>query len=467
MATISQPAPLAGDSLLEKLPPELLEKILLEVVNGVVSPSGYTGKRYDRLRCNTEATQGFSMAPLLLKHRLVSRTIRMSSWRSLTKVLGETIFDMCSKESMANLVALTSCANLAPWMNKLTVSCFKVSKTYPRIYSDIQDDNDDDDDAFANRNGVCQNELSRVRDLDVKWYDYAWASPMVGGDISTEDMYQAGINPGFQKVLKKMFSACLACLVNLDNVCYFYHGYHVPARFREFEHRYRSVGVFKFGVAAHDNQTGADLGFRLLMDIMAIAKLQPKRLCLAVYLANPQYFWTSSWTSLKCLRRVEELTLTDPGNVPRVWKTSTASISAIAISKTTFPNLRSFSMEIDCFPDVSSINNQLLPQVLDLPELRHVSIAGGRQSCPNILEFLDLLKGTVQSVSLRNMEDVSYEPILKVLRSLKLDVLAIHDGYDQWWVGDTYDEREFRGVPKGLLESIAKNVTFGPLEPDF
>jgi len=480
MATISQPVPLAGASLLEKLPPELVEKILLEVVSDVTPPSERTGdRRCHPLRRNLRIASGISIASGLLRHRLVSRTIWVSSWRSLAKVLGETIFDMCSKESMANLVELTSCASLAPWMNKITVSCFKVNETYPLSYEFIEEFGNDDV-AFANLNDVCRNELLRLRDLDKIWYRNDWAFPSTRGGVSTDDLYR-GINVEFQRGLKKMVSACLACLVNLDNVCYFYDEDHVPARFREFAHQYESdhiparfrelayryeSGDLMFGVATGDeNQAGADLGVWLLLDILAFAQLQPKRLSLAVNLESPHYFLTSSWTTTSCLRRVEELTLTDPGDAPRAWQMSSSFISAIQISKTIFPNLRSLSVEIGCFPDSWSKNGLSLPQALDLPELRHVSITGGIQSCPRILNFLKLLKGTVQSVSLRKMKAISYEDIINVLRSFELDVLVIHDGGREWWKGDTYDMEGFRGVPKGLLESIAKTVILGPEGP--
>jgi hypothetical protein len=140
MATTSQPAPLAGDSFLERLPPELLEKVLFEVVSDITPPSEYRLYDSNILRCKLEEEFGASFASLLLEHRLISRTIRTSSWRSLAKVLGDTVFDMCSKKSMSNLVALTSCTSLAPWINKLTVSRFKVNKAYPFFDSALEDE---------------------------------------------------------------------------------------------------------------------------------------------------------------------------------------------------------------------------------------------------------------------------------------------------------------------------------------
>jgi hypothetical protein len=61
------------------------------------------------------------------------------------------------------------------------------------------------------------------------------------------------------------------------------------------------------------------------------------------------------------------------------------------------------------------------------------------------------------------MQELSYEPILMTLGRLKLERLAFYDRSIQWWEDDTEDKDGFRGVPKGLLESLAKEVDVGPL----
>jgi hypothetical protein len=315
---------------------------------------------------------------------------------------------------------------------------------------------------------VCQIDISRLRDLDETWYNNTWFSPVTAPNaVSNLDLHQPGINFQFEQGLRDMVSACLACLVNLDNVCYYYDMDYVPARFRKLANRYESVSNFAFGVApGYDSEAGIDLGFRLLMDIMSIAKSQPKRLCLPMNTEDPHYFLASSCTTTSCFSRVEELTLIAPGIVPRAWQRPYSAVSAVPISKASFPNLMSLSVYLGVLNISWPNRNLLLDQVLNVPKLRHVSITGGEQSNPRLLGFLESLKRPIQSVSLRDMRAISYEPILKVLRSLELDVLSIHDGYNQWWEGETYDMREFRGVPKGFLESVARSGIFGPEEPD-
>ncbi|EAT77395.2 hypothetical protein SNOG_15170 [Parastagonospora nodorum SN15] len=357
MAATSQPAPLAGDSFLERLPSELLEKILLEVVGDIIPPAGYRHNDAKPIRCELEGEFGASFASLLLGHSI--------SWRSLAKVLGETLFDMCSEESMANLVALTRCASLAPWMNKLTMSCFKVNKTYPFIHDALANDGNDGC-VVAYLNDVHQNDLRRLRDVDKIWYTTAWSLPTTTEDTSVLELGPVGINAEFERGLKYMVSACMVSLVNLDNICYYYDVDHIPARFRDFAHQHKSNDLFNFAVVSGViSEAGADLGFRLLMDMMLVAKLQPKCLCLAVTIKEPQYFVTSasSDAAMSIFRQVRELTLIEAGIV---------------------------------------------------------------------------------------------------LKSLSLEALTIHDEYGVWWEGDTYDEREFRGVPKGFLESVAKSGIFGP-----
>jgi hypothetical protein len=60
------------------------------------------------------------------------------------------------------------------------------------------------------------------------------------------------------------------------------------------------------------------------------------------------------------------------------------------------------------------------------------------------------------------MADISYEPILRYLQPLELDIFTIDDKFDGWWEGETYDNEGYKSVPKGFLESIAKHVELSP-----
>jgi len=119
--------PLADLSTIEKLPAELLECILLEVAKHAVLPvtededSGSVVYRYAQ-----EEEQACSLA-----FRLTSRRFRNCSWKAFGAYLGETIFDLRSRQSISNLTAASTCEHLAPWVTKLIISCDEAPADYP------------------------------------------------------------------------------------------------------------------------------------------------------------------------------------------------------------------------------------------------------------------------------------------------------------------------------------------------
>jgi glucuronate isomerase len=117
--TISQHS--VATSRLELLPSELLERILLKTLRGAQSLSAEKKHLFD-LRCFQDMNSCCSKAASLLGHRLVCSTIRDHSWRALAKVVGETVCDLCSRQSMGHFMALSRSKALAPWVRKLTVT---------------------------------------------------------------------------------------------------------------------------------------------------------------------------------------------------------------------------------------------------------------------------------------------------------------------------------------------------------
>lgn len=71
--------PRAGTSRLERLPGELLEKILLDVVKDTPPPETKDAAGHSHLRCECEHSKKTLSASKLLMLRLVSRTIRARS----------------------------------------------------------------------------------------------------------------------------------------------------------------------------------------------------------------------------------------------------------------------------------------------------------------------------------------------------------------------------------------------------
>jgi hypothetical protein len=171
MATAPLP-PIAGASYLEQLPAELIENIPLEVVKDVEPPVKWDMEGHTILRCQVQygGKTNSSNASTLLAHRLASHTLRNSAWRALAKVIGETIFDIRSKESVENLVAISHCEVLAPWIHKLTVGYFTVDDIYPFSLNPSIDSAK----TLANMDDRSRAELLRVRATDEGWYSSTW-----------------------------------------------------------------------------------------------------------------------------------------------------------------------------------------------------------------------------------------------------------------------------------------------------
>ncbi|EFQ91033.1 hypothetical protein PTT_12264 [Pyrenophora teres f. teres 0-1] len=143
---------------LEQLPSELLEKVLLEVVSEVMPPTSS--------QANEEIKSGQTFASKLLAHRPISRPFCNHFWRALAKVVGETTFELCSRGSFEDLVAVSQCKKLVPWLNKLTFSI-----TYPMEKHPTAEDDGQKKLSIADIVGptLCR-ELMRIKNDDATWY---------------------------------------------------------------------------------------------------------------------------------------------------------------------------------------------------------------------------------------------------------------------------------------------------------
>jgi hypothetical protein len=463
----------AGASLLEQLQLELLEKIMLEVMDDVASPITYDEDWKHVLRCCAEISTGTSIATLLLAHRLVSCTLRDSSWKSLAKVIGETIFDLRSKDSVENLAAVTECPQLVPWVQKLTVSCFTVDHQngFPHLWF-VRD---------GSRRNKIGPHLPRAKAMERLWYPLAWRWAEDGsGRVDSVDGYSLSPQDGTE-ALVALLGKCLRSLHNLSSVNYHYEDNYVPGRYR------LAAGHLPGSFSVDETDAcdrGAWLGQFMLLEALAIAQTELKSLEISVTLGGPHWFelLSTNDTVLRVLQSVQTLTLRDELAQPIPGSPASRNMSVVTLARTCFPNLRSLTLEAytpcilsyDPFPSG-------LPETIDVPRLADLTIIHGRQSDELFLGFLRRLKDSVRSVTLNAMQGSTYEPILEVLKQFGLDKLTIYDKDDKWWGKEEYvgpyfkengqwrrkctvDKYGFRGVPKGLLEGFAKEVNVGPLK---
>jgi hypothetical protein len=121
-------------SPIENLPAELLEQLLLYVVGDVVPPVSVDS---DARRVHRVMQVKRNHVQLSLAFRLSCKKLYACSWRALGSFLGETVFDIRSRESCDHLLAVSQCENLAPWITKLTLACHQSLGSYPADNSSI------------------------------------------------------------------------------------------------------------------------------------------------------------------------------------------------------------------------------------------------------------------------------------------------------------------------------------------
>ncbi|KAH7087182.1 hypothetical protein FB567DRAFT_593023 [Paraphoma chrysanthemicola] len=457
MVTSPSP-PLAGTRPIEKLPTELLEKILLEVVNSVKCPIIYEDTGQETLRSQEEIEQGASLAKGLLAHRLVSRTMRGCSWRGLGRVVCETVFDLRSAQSFENLTAVSERKELAPWISKFTVAFFAVKDSYPfsELVSPLEMAN--------NMDKGSREELLRIRASDRRWSDETWRwgeTTQTQSMLQTEQRLRLGDG---SKTAVDLLTRCINLFPNLSYISYYFNERETSARFRGLARQHRNKTNHRFSVGDEIGEHGAYLGMHLVTEAMIRASFRPNKLDLHAYLHEPHYFNVPvSFDRLKdVFSKVEHLKLSNLCSLGSHQHETTSSESVVTIDRNLFPALHSLTLQADWCHEYEDDSSVPIPTTNHVSELNRITIIYGWQSSPKLLGFLHLFKPTLQSVTLRQMEDVSYKPILTALRSFNLDMLAIYDGYDEWWDEESADPKGYRGVPMEAFDGIAKTLILRP-----
>jgi hypothetical protein len=115
------------NSPLAKLPPELLEKILLEVVVND-KPRYESTAHFESMANHIEKSEAISTT---LAFRTVCTTFRDSAWRALAKMIDYTTFDLRSRDSIGALEAISKTPEVAPWVFQLNFACHATFEQSP------------------------------------------------------------------------------------------------------------------------------------------------------------------------------------------------------------------------------------------------------------------------------------------------------------------------------------------------
>jgi len=450
-------APPAGASFLEQLPAELIENILLEVVSEVEGPNVHEqGAR--QIRCVQEIHSRASLSTGLLEHRLVCRTLRKCSWRAFALVVGETLFDIRSRKSIENLQALSHCGEVAPWVQKLTFCCLTVSETYPAPSHDPYRDerrnmSKDDRSAFMS-----------IQEKDETWFPTAWT--WISSNNATSDLDNEDADLTIDKDTTQLVHAVSGNLLSFQNLRHlkFEHVENfIPARYK-FLARTRKHGPapdFTVGSGVHTSR-GAYIGLHVLLASLKEAQLKPKVLSLAVAMDDPHNFMTSHHLRdlYRVFEQVERLTLI------KAYEVNTAYWDSVGrpmfITKSALPALRFLTIIANLYARDEIWPLEPFPPASDVPELVNLTMEEWLPNNKVFLDFLNLFKNKVQSITLQEMMEPLYEPVLSLLQTFNLDTLNIREGYESGWERglETFDEDT--NLPKSLLEAAARSVILGP-----
>ena len=450
-------APPAGASFLEQLPAELIENILLEVVSEVEGPNVHEqGAR--QIRCVQEIYSRASLSTGFLEHRLACRTLRNYSWRAFALVVGETLFDIRSRKSIENLQAVSQCGEVAPWIQKLTFCCLAVSEFYPALsHVSLKD----------KPAGVTKDdpELERIHEEDKTWYPAAWT--WTYSDDATFNHENGEVDLAIEKSTAKLAHAISGALLsfrNLIHVSFQHTEKFILARYKDFARTHYGKRNLNFHVFSGTRSSrGAYVGLHVLLASLREAQLKPKALDLAVAMDDPHNFWTSHQLPdlYEVFEQVENLTLTNAYRVGIEHRYSTGR--RMFIIKSAFPALRYLSISANLYSRDRVGPLEPFPPTSYVPDLVNLTMAECSPNNKVFLGFMSLFKNKVQSVTLQDMWDPLYEPVLNLLQTFNLDTLEIREGYESGWEMFGLDAfNEDTNLPKSLLETAARSVILGP-----
>jgi hypothetical protein len=97
--------------------------ILLVAVNKTNTPVVFVEGEL-RIRCLEELKTGESFAVQALRIRLVCHHFHKLSWRAFGHVIGRTFFNIRSRDGFTNLLQVSRCADLSPWVRRRRLNAF-------------------------------------------------------------------------------------------------------------------------------------------------------------------------------------------------------------------------------------------------------------------------------------------------------------------------------------------------------
>ncbi|KAH5629691.1 hypothetical protein HBI51_203930 [Parastagonospora nodorum] len=435
-----------------RLPIELLESILLLVVEDVrLCCLESKDFRCEIYRCGS--------MDKVLDFRSTSRIFRDDSWRALAKVIGDTKFDVASRNSVENLKAISLSEQLAGWIQKLTLTCQIARPTFPLdlLYmSELMVLDKNNRKPFEEYRPEdlpedLKREFETVKEQERQWYPETFSVwqdidlGLFGGVGGTTEPPFLSLHPASNCSLVVTLMGYLRCFTNLDHACYFYQQDIMPARYRELFQSVDScrVGLLEYGFCRRFPLLNAHIGLEIFMGALAASNTNVRTMELGVQTEEPHAFLTDLPIDVvvKACHKVETLVLRNSyhkfdgdghyGREPRV-----------ILTQRTFPALRSLTIEGSSLNDEDDPRDAPCPLPTAVPSLSHLTIRANFLHTNSILQFLYHYGGHLQDIVFERVGETEFSPVLGVLNALNLERLEIRSGESELW-------RQYLEQPEG------------------
>ncbi|KAI4661856.1 uncharacterized protein J4E78_004646 [Alternaria triticimaculans] len=298
---VSVTLPLADPSPIEKLPAELLECILLEVAKHAVPPVTEDEDSESVVyRYTQEEEQACSLA-----FRLTSRRFRNCSWKAFGAYLGETIFDLRSRQSISNLTAASTCEHLAPWVTKLIIACAEVPPGYPLDHGAMPMRMEQAE--WDQLRQDSYSDLLQIKLAEDSWYPRIWkqkgyGSPMTGSGIPTSaspprlaraSTSMSIIQEAGMRALQEVLAQVFFCFKNIENIEFYHQPRTRPGRYHNLFQKFRNIPRYREEEDMRNAGNIAHLGLQILVQAMVASKITVRTMTLAVDLDEHHAFITN------------------------------------------------------------------------------------------------------------------------------------------------------------------------------
>ncbi|KAF2132972.1 hypothetical protein P153DRAFT_177516 [Dothidotthia symphoricarpi CBS 119687] len=436
--------------LLAKLPAEIIEMILLETVQNEIIPPIRIVNGESVVRWKKELEVGHSLAISLLEIRLVCRTFRDLSWQVFGEVLGETLFDIRSKESFANLMAASECKELASWTTKLTITCCNVEEDWMRDMNPF---------FYANAGESIQDEIQRIKQAEQSWFPQVWS-------------YALDLERIHVSILARSLAGCLRNFRKIRAICYQFDDALPPQRYRNILRHSLEVKLNFTMYVDTLAGTGAQVGLKLFVEALASAGTTPRQLELAVEFPGHDAFITYASTQAlsKVFQHVEELYLKNAYLSFHRNNRDPSSEPTVTITKSLFPALR--SLTVDRFDTLLKEDAFVAPLAssLDPPTVTCLRISRSHIDRLPMISGIANCRKSLQRLTLDSDEPARFDRLSMAIDFLRLEVLEIRQGSDKTWKTFTSTIHRSRTLLHKVLEDfsrlpweeVTRHVVLGP-----